>query len=94
MSDKKVTCPHCGEKCVFKRDSTGRWVGSIAGAGVGTLVFWGLGIVGAVVSFPVALGTGATIGGAILVGALGNRAGKRYDDNEAKCPSCEKSMVL
>ena len=94
MAEKRVTCPHCCEKVIFKRDSSGRWVGTVAGAGVGAGIFWGLGIAGAILGFPVALGTGATVGGALLIGALGNRVGKKYDDNEAKCPNCDESMVL
>lgn len=94
MSEKKVTCPECSKNVVFKRDSKGRWVGTLAGGGVGAATFWGIGMAGTIFSIPVAMGRAVTIGGAIVGAALGNRAGKSFDDSQAKCPSCDKSMVL
>jgi ribosomal protein L37AE/L43A len=89
---KKVKCPHCGANVDFSRDSTGQWVGTVAGGGAGYVLASGLGIAGAVLGAPVAI-PAAMVG--LAIGAfVGNRAGSAVDDNLAKCPKCKKSMVL
>jgi ribosomal protein L37AE/L43A len=92
MAEKRVTCPHCNASVVFKRNSAGRWVGTVAGGGLGYLLAAGLGIAGAILAWPVAI-PAAAVG--VGIGAIvGNRAGKAVDDARAKCPKCNKSMVL
>ena len=93
MSDSKnVTCPHCGEKVFFKRASSGRWVGTVVGGGLGYWLASGLGIAGAILASPVAIAAGVV---GLGIGAiLGNRVGKKIDDRNAKCPKCGNSMVL
>jgi ribosomal protein L37AE/L43A len=92
MSKKKVRCPHCGANVNFERDSTGKWVGTVGGAGAGYMLASSLGIAGAVLGAPVAI-PAALVG--LAIGAfIGNRAGSAVDDNQAKCPKCKESMVL
>jgi len=93
MADSKnITCPHCGEKVIFKRDKTGRWVGRVVGGGIGYWLAGSLGIAGAVLGFPVAI-AGGLVGLAIGASA-GNEVGKRVDDSNSICPKCKKGLVL
>ena len=90
--EKQVTCPHCARPCVFKRDSTGRWLGTAVGGGAGYFLASTLGLVGTFLGFPVAVAA-ATVG--LVIGATaGNGLGKVFDDTAAICPHCKKSMVL
>jgi len=89
---KKIQCPHCGKKINFKRSSTGKWIGTIAGGGVGYAVAGGLGIAGAILGAPIAI-PGAIVGVAIGT-LLGNRAGSMVDNLNVKCPNCKKSMSI
>ncbi|MBC8198143.1 MAG: hypothetical protein H8E60_09685 [Candidatus Marinimicrobia bacterium] len=89
---KNVTCPHCGEKVIFKRDETGRWIGRIAGGGLGYWIASGLGIAGAFIGFPVAIAAGV-LGLAVGV-VVGDKIGEKIDNSNATCPKCDKGMVL
>ena len=91
MSDvKKVICPHCGAKVEFQKNSAGKWVGTIGGAGAGYVLASGLGIAGAILSAPIAIP--AALVGLALGALLGNRAGAAIDNATVQCPSCKKSM--
>lgn len=92
MAEKKVTCPHCNASVVFKRSASGRWVGTLAGGGLGYAVAASLGIAGAIAGAPVAIP--AAVVGVVVFAIFGNRAGKAIDNHRAKCPKCKKSMVL
>jgi hypothetical protein len=89
---KQVNCPHCGHCCLFERSATGRWVGAVAGGGLGWFLAGGLGLAGTIIGFPVAV---AAAGVGLAVGVVtGNRIGKAFDDSQATCPHCRQSMVL
>lgn len=92
MSTKRVTCPHCSTKVEFKRDSTGKWVGTVAGGGLGYWLAGSLGIAGSILGWPVAIAAAGV--GLALGAAAGNRIGAAYDDSQATCPNCKKGMVL
>ena len=92
MEEKDITCPHCSEKVTFKRNDDGRWMGRIAGGGVGYWLGSGLGVAGAILGFPVAMAAGV-VGLAVGVSA-GDTLGKMMDDANAICPRCNKGLVL
>ena len=84
----QVKCPHCKAVVTFKRDAKGRWVGTIAGGGLGYALAAGLGIAGAILSAPVAIPAAAV--GLLIGAALGNRAGAAWDDSGSECPKCKE----
>ena len=89
---KKVQCPHCKEMVNFERNSAGKWIGTIAGGGVGYVLTAGIGIAGAVLGASVAI-PAAFLG--VGIGALlGNRVGALVDNTSAKCPNCEESISI
>lgn len=90
--EKQISCPHCKTDINFKKDNKGRLVGTIAGGGIGAGIASGLGIAGAIVSAPIAIP--ATLVGLGLFAIIGNKFGKDYDNNQAKCPNCKKNLVL
>lgn len=86
---KKVICPHCNAKVEFKKDSAGKWIGTIGGGVTGYVLASGLGIAGAILSAPIAI-PAALVG--LGIGAiLGNRAGDALDSS-VECPKCKKFM--
>ena len=92
MEEKNVTCPHCSEKVTFKRDQKGRWAGRVLGSGIGWWIASGLGIAGAILGFPIAIAAGVV--GLGIGAAAGDTIGKIIDDANAKCPKCNKGLVL
>ena len=88
---KKVQCPHCNKRVSFKKDASGKWVGTVIGGGVGYGAAAGLGIAGAILGAPIAI-PAALVG--LGLGALfGNRVGAIMD-NSVLCPNCKKDIQL
>ncbi|MEC5166160.1 ssDNA-binding Zn-finger/Zn-ribbon topoisomerase 1 [Flavobacterium sp. PL11] len=90
--EKNISCPHCKSEIVFKKDTSGRIIGTIAGAGIGYGLASSLGIAGAILGASVALP--ATLIGVGIFAILGNKFGKDYDNNLPKCPKCKNNLVL
>jgi DNA-directed RNA polymerase subunit RPC12/RpoP len=90
--EKQIACPHCKSEVLFKKNSSGRWIGTIAGGGIGYFLASGLGIAGAIFSAPIAIP--AALVGAGALALLGNRVGKDIDNSKPKCPKCNKKLVL
>jgi len=89
---KKVQCPHCKEMVSLERNSAGKWVGTIAGGGVGYGLTAGLGIAGAILGASIAIP--AVIIGVGIGALLGNRAGAMVDNTSVKCPNCGESISI
>ena len=89
---KKIQCPHCNEMVNFERNSSGKWVGTIAGGGIGYGLTAGLGIAGAVLGASIAIP--AVLVGVAIGALLGNRVGAMVDYATAKCPNCGESISI
>ena len=89
---KKIKCPHCEKMVKFERNSAGKWVGTVIGAGGGYWLCAGLGIAGGILGMSVAI-PAALVG--LGIGAfLGNRCGAMIDKATVKCPSCGESISI
>jgi len=89
---KKVQCPHCKEMVSLEKNSTGKWIGTIVGGGIGYVLTAGIGIAGVI--FGISFAISAVFIG-IGVGALiGNRVGAMIDNTNAKCPNCGKKISI
>jgi len=91
-SAREIICPCCKKKVVFKKNSAGKWVGTIGGGGAGYFLASGLGIAGAILGAPIAIP--AALVGLGIGTILGNRVGAALDNATVKCPSCGKSMSV
>ena len=81
----KVQCPYCGELAVPVRRSRAKWVGAIAGAGLGAKIGGSLGIVGAVFGLSVAT-AGTWIVAVIVAYALYQIASLLF--TRSRCAKC------
>ena len=88
----RVECPHCKAVVHFKRDATGRWVGTLAGGSVGWALASTLGIAGTVLGAPIAIP--AALVGLGIGAALGNRAGAAWDNAGGDCPKCKNWIPI
>ena len=88
---REVKCPECGKLFNAEKDSSGRWTGTITGAGVGYWVGKGLGLAGSVFGKKVAIPF--KLVGAAIGAFAGNRGGKGLD-NVVKCPHCDEYVSL
>ena len=88
----KIQCPNCNKTVTFKRNSSGKWVGTIAGGGIGYGLTAGLGIAGAVLGASIAIP--AVLLGVGIGALLGNRVGAMIDNATVKCPACGESISI
>ena len=85
----KVECPYCGELAVPTRKSRAKWVGGVAGAGLGAKVGGGLGIAGGV------LGLSIATAGTYTVAAIGLGFGYLLAEKaftRSRCPKCDRKL--
>lgn len=85
----KVQCPHCGELVVPVRRSRARWVGGVAGVGLGVKIGESFGIAGGVLGLSGAIvSTWATVPIGLGLGYL--LAEKVF--TKSRCPKCDGKL--
>ena len=89
---KQIRCPHCDKLVRFKRNSAGKWIGTIVGGALGWKLAAGLGLAGAILGAPVAIP--AALAGLGLGALIGNRAGSIVDNATVECPNCRELMSI
>jgi ssDNA-binding Zn-finger/Zn-ribbon topoisomerase 1 len=85
----KVQCPYCRELVVSVRKSRARWVGGVAGAGLGAKIGGSLGIAGGI------LGLSVATAGTYTVAAIGLGFGYFLAEKaftKSRCPNCNEKL--
>lgn len=85
----KIQCPYCGELVVPVRKSRARWVGGVAGAGLGAKVGGSLGIVGGVLGL--SIGTAGTYPVAVVGLGLGYLLAEKAF-TKSRCSKCDGKL--